>query len=175
MPQEYKVKAVEELKEILKGSSTFFLTDYRGLSVEQITGLRVKLREANASFKVVKNNYFKIALKDAGVDGLEDYLKGPIGVAFVGSDDMVTPAKIVVDYAKALKKEDKFKVIGGYFEGKAINDKEVVQVSALPTKEVLLGQIMSCLQGPVRGTMTCLQGSLRGVMQCLKGLIEKNS
>ena len=99
--------------------------------------LELSLGKPAATYKVVKNNFFKIALKNAGFEGLEDYLKGPIGVAFVGSDDMVTPAKIVVGYAKELKKEDKFKVIGGYFEGRAIDDKEVVQVSSLPTKEVL--------------------------------------
>ncbi len=176
MPQEYKVKAVEELKEKLGVSSNFYLTDYRGLNVEQITDLRSKLREKEAEYKVVKNNFFKIALKDKGIEGVDDYLKGPVGVTFMkNEDDPVSPAKIIVDFNKTFKKEQIFKIIGGYFEGRAVDSTEVISISKLPTKEVLLAQLMGCIQGPARGIAMCTSGPIRGIMQCLKAWIDKNS
>ncbi len=175
MPQEYKVKAVEELKEKLDNSKNFYLTDYRGLNVEQITDLRTKLREKDSEYKVVKNNFFKLALKEKGIDGVDDFLKGPIGVTFIKSDDPVSPAKVIVDFTKNFKKEKIFKVIGGYFEGRAVDGKEVISISSLPTKEVLLAQIMGCIQGPARGIAVCTAGPIKGIMQCLNAWIDKNS
>lgn len=175
MPQEYKVKAVEKLTEKLKVTKSFILADYRGLTVAEITELRSKLREKDTNFNVVKNNYFKIALKNTGFENVGDLVKGPIGVVFIESDDPVSPAKVLVDFEKEKKKTNTFKIVGGYSEGRAIDNKEIVALSKLPTKDVLLGQIMGTVQGPIRGIMTCMQGSLRGIMQCLKGLIDKNS
>ena len=175
MPQEYKVKSVELLKEKLKKVPNFYLADYRGLSVEQMTKLRIKLREKSSEFKVVKNNLFKIALQETGFQNIDDFLVGPIGVAFISEDDPVSPAKIMSDLARELKKQELFRIIGGYFEGKPVTGKEVTQISSLPTKEVLLGQIMGCVQGPLRGIATCVQGPIRGIMQCLNAWVDKNS
>ena len=175
MPQEYKVKSVEILKEKLKKVPNFYLADYRGLTVQQLTTLRTKLREKSSEFTVVKNNLFRIALQESGFKSIDEFLKGPLGVAFISENDPVSPAKILTDLTRALKKQELFRIIGGYFEGNPVSSKEVTQLSTLPSKEVLLGQIMGCVQGPLRGIATCVQGPIRGIMQCVKALVDKNS
>jgi len=173
MPQEYKTKEIEKLKETLKTTKSFYLTDYRGLSVAELTELRKKLREKTATYKIVKNNFFKLALKDSGIEGLDKLLFGPLGVVFITSEDSVSPAKVIIDFEKEKKKQNLFKIIGGYAEGQILDKTGITSISTLPTKEVLLSMIMGTIQGPARGLMTCLQGPIRGIMNCLNAWVEK--
>ena len=124
MATQAKIDHVAELVEKIKKAQSVVLVDYQGISVNDETALRRKMREAGAEYLVTKNRLFKIALKEAGVeDSFEDILEGTTAFAF-GYNDPVAPAKIVFDLAKdkAKAKQNIFKIKGGVLTGKRVTD-----------------------------------------------------
>ena len=163
-----KTRLVEEFKETLKDCKNFIITDYRGLTVEQISDLRNKLRENGVVYQVVKNNLIKIALKDAKIEGMDEYLFGPSAIAFA-QDDPVSPSKILVDFAKGTKLEVK----GGFSEGKAIGIDDIKALSSLPSKEVLLSQVLGSLKAPANNLVGVLSGVMRQLVVALSAISEQ--
>ncbi len=157
-----KIQVVEEIKQKLKDYDNFIITDYRGLSVGEITELRTKLYEKGVVYQVLKNNLIRIALKDAKIDGLDEYLFGPSAIAFA-KDDPVFPSKVLADFMKA----SKLKIKGGYSEGMVIDDKNIIALSKLPSKEVLISRLMGSLQSPVSGLASVLNGLMRNLVNVL--------
>ncbi len=136
-----KAAAVAELTEEFRGSNAVVLTEYRGLTVKQVTELRRTLG-GNASYAVVKNTLTKIAAKEAGVEGLDDHLAGPSAIAFV-KGDVVEAAKGLRDFAKA----NPFLVIkGGVLDGKSLSADEIKKLADLESREVLLAKLAGAMK-----------------------------
>ncbi|MEI7027621.1 50S ribosomal protein L10 [Paenibacillus sp. y28] len=143
---EQKQLAVNEVTGKLKEYSCTIVTDYRGLTVKQVTELRSKLREAGVEFQVLKNTIARRATADAQLTELDSALTGPTAIAF-SKDDVVTPAKILSDFAK---KNDKLSVKAGVVEGKVVDAAQIKALAELPSREGLLSMLLSVLQAPVR-------------------------
>lgn len=154
---ETKKQVVAEMVEKFNDSKSVIVTDYRGLNVTEVTELRKKLREAGVDYRVVKNTLLKIAAKEAGIDGTEDYFQGPTAVAF-GLSDAVSPAQVLAKFAKDHKN---LEIKGGILEGQLIGFEEVKALAELPPREVLLAKVASCFQAPIAGLVNVLQGPIR--------------
>jgi large subunit ribosomal protein L10 len=153
---EEKSKVVAEIKEKLQGAAGIVLADYRGLTVAQVTKLRVDLRQAGVEYQVLKNTMVQRAANEIGIQGLEAYLQGPTAVAFCA--DPVVPAKILTEYAKNNKF---FKVKAGILEGKVITPEQVKALADLPARPILLSMVLRGMQAPLFGMANVLQGPIR--------------
>ena len=143
MATQAKIDHVAELVEKIKKAQSVILVDYQGISVNEETALRRKMREAGAEYLVAKNRLFKIALKEAGVeDSFDDILEGTTAFAF-GYDDVVAPAKVMNEVSKANAKAKIFNIKGGYLTGKRVSEAEVVALASLPSREQLLSMVLN--------------------------------
>lgn len=150
---EIKKQVVAEIKEKLEKAQSVVLYDYRGLTVEQVTKLRNECRKAGVEYVVYKNNLIGLAAKEAGIEGLDDYLKGPTAVAF-GMNDAVAPAKILSNFVKEVKKTE---VKGGILSGNVIDVAGVETLAAMPSREVLIARIMGSMMSSVSKFVYCLE------------------
>ena len=153
---EAKAQVVAEIKEKLQSSSSVVLADYRGLTVSEATKLRSQLREAGVEYRVLKNTLIRRAANEVGIEGLDPFLEGPTAVAF--SVDPVAPAKVLADFAKGTKT---FKIKAGVLEGKVVDVTQVQALADLPSREVLLAQVLRGMQAPLSGMANVLQGPIR--------------
>ncbi len=135
-----KAAAIAELSEKFKSSNAAVLTEYRGLTVKQITELRGSLR-GNATYAVVKNTLTQLAAKDAGVTAFDGQLVGPSAIAFVEGDP-VEAAKGLRDFAKA---NPHLVIKGGVFEGKALSAEDITKLADLESREVLLARLAGAM------------------------------
>ncbi|SBW28644.1 50S ribosomal protein L10 [Protofrankia symbiont of Coriaria ruscifolia] len=142
MAKPEKVAAVTEIADSFRGASAAVLTEYRGLTVSQLTELRRSLGEGT-QYAVVKNTLTKIAAEQAGIDGLNDLLVGPTAVAFV-TGDPVEAAKGLRDFARA---NPALIVKGGIVEGKAMSADDIRKLADLESREVLLAKLAGALNG----------------------------
>lgn len=153
---EAKAQVVSEIKEKFQGSSGVVIADYRGITVAQATKLRAQLRQAGVEYRVLKNTMVSRAANEVGIEGLDVYLEGPTAVAF--SADPVAPAKVIAEFAKEVKT---LKIKGGVVEGKVIGSEGVKALAELPSREVLLAQVVRGMQAPLVGMVNVLQGPIR--------------
>jgi len=157
-----KVKIVAELKDRIADSEIVILTRYIGINVEQVTELRKRLREQGVVFKVYKNTLAKLALDELGLSDAVTYLEGPTAWAF--SDDPVTPAKILKEFAKGAKMVG---MNGGIFNGKVVSEEELDALAVLPPRDVLLALVVWTVAAPLRnlvGTLNALPRNLVSVL-----------
>jgi len=172
MNRDEKSATIEEIAAQIEASEAIFAVDYRGISVPQAAELRAKLRESDASFRIVKNRLSKIAADKAGEERLADLLKGPTALTFVRGD--------TAQAAKALstfnKEHDVLTFKGGFMEGLSLDDDRFKAIARLPGREVLIGQfagvVASPLTGLVRGLGSMIQG-LASQLQQLQAQKEK--
>ena len=150
-----KAAAVAELAEAFRSASAAVLTEYRGLTVKQLSDLRTALG-ADTSYAVVKNTLTKIAASDAGIEGVDDLLTGPTAVAFV-SGEPVTAAKALRDFARA---NPVLVVKGGVMDGKALTADEVRRLADLESREVLLGKMAGALLASLSNAVYLLNAPL---------------
>ncbi|MHC5373324.1 50S ribosomal protein L10 [Enterococcus sp. LJL120] len=141
-----KAQEVEEVTAKFEAAASVVFVDYRGLTVEEVTNLRKQLRDNDVEMKVIKNSILSRAAEKAGLTGLDEVFTGPTAVAF-SNEDVVAPAKIMVDFAKDAKA---LEVKGGVVEGKVSSIEEITALAALPNREGLLSMLLSVLQAPVR-------------------------
>jgi large subunit ribosomal protein L10 len=137
MPSEAKVERVKGLSERLTAADAALLTDYRGLTVHEADELRTALAEADARFSVVKNSLTRLAMKQAGMEGLAELIDGPTAIAFVHGDP-VAAAKALVD---AARRYPVLEVRGGFAEGRVLTAEEIREYAALDSREVMLAKI----------------------------------
>ncbi|MBQ7753211.1 MAG: 50S ribosomal protein L10, partial [Treponema sp.] len=143
--QPAKAEAIENAKKVLGEYNDFIFADYRGLTVEQITTLRDKLREKNAVLKVMKNNFARIAFEDMKVENVADYLKGPTVIA-MAKEDANEVAKVLFDFAKDAPT---LTVKGAYVEKEVYDAAKIEAFSKVPGKKQLIAMLMSAMNGPV--------------------------
>ncbi len=140
-----KEEEVKALAEKLKDAKLVLLTDYRGISVEAVTGLRNTLRDAKSEYKVIKNNIIKRALDANGENGLDEVLEGPTAVV-IAEEDYVDPLKAIYNFAK---ENDFYKIKGGIVEGKIMTTEELIALAKLPSRQELLGMLAGGLLGTI--------------------------
>ncbi len=163
MPRPDKIEIVDEVAERLGRSSGIILTDYRGLSVAELSALRHVVSGAGGEYKVIKNTLLKLAMTQGGIKGLDDQLNGPTGVGFA-YEDTVAVAKAVTDFAK---KHDALTVKGGYMEGQMVTDAAIKMIAALPPREELIAKLLGSLQAPLYGLVSVLSAPARGLVTAL--------
>jgi len=143
---EQKKALVKSLVEKIKNSPAGVLVDYKGINVEDDTNLRRELRTAGVDYAVIKNTMIRFAAKELGFDEFDEHLHGTSALAISTTDDVIAPAKILGAYAK---KHENFKIKAGYLEGRAIGADEVNQLANMPSKEVLLAQVLYSFNYPI--------------------------
>ena len=140
-----KKEEVSKLAEKMKEAKIILLADYRGINVADVTGLRAELRKSNSEYRVIKNNITRRALAEAGIEGLEGLLEGPIAVV-MNNDDYLETAKAIYNYSK---ENDFYKIKGGVIEGKVMSAEEIITLAKLPSRETLLSMLAGALLGNI--------------------------
>lgn len=140
-----KKEEVAKLAEKIKEAKVVLLTDYRGINVSDVTGLRAKLREAEVEYSVIKNNITRRALAECKIEGLDDALLGPTAVV-IGNNDYLDACKTIYEYAKD---NEFYKIKGGIIEGKVVSTEEIITLAKLPSRETLLSMLAGALLGNI--------------------------
>ena len=162
-----KATSIAELRESLLRSKLTIVSDYRGLSVKEITTLRRRLQKVDADFTVAKNTLVKVALKGEPLgEQLEKLLKGPTALA-VSYGDPVAPAKILVDFIKEVKKTS---LRGGVLEGKAVGTDQVKAIAELPSRDVLISMLLRTMNGPIQNMVGVLSAVPRSLVYTLEAI-----
>lgn len=163
-----KAAAIAELAEKFRNSGAAVLTEYRGLTVAQLSQLRTSLRE-HASYAVVKNTLTKRAAAEAGVTGFDEYLQGPTAIAFV-TGDPVEAAKGLRDFGKSY---DKLVLKGGVLEGKLLSVEEVTKLANLESRDVLLAKAAGAFKASLFGAAYLFQAPLSQAARTVDALRAK--
>jgi large subunit ribosomal protein L10 len=169
MPKQEKVERVAELTERIEGSDALLLTDYRGLTMSEITELRASLAQGGTRFQVVKNTLMRRAVNDAGVAELESMLDGPSAVAFVEGDP-VAAAKSVVD---AAKKFPTLVLKGGFMDGKLLSADDAKALASLESREVMLSKIAGLVKSEMSKAAAMFVGAQSKFLSLLEAYKEK--
>jgi large subunit ribosomal protein L10 len=169
MNRDEKAVAIAEIASNIDESEAIFAVDYRGITVAQVAELRSKLRDADATFKVVKNSLTERAADQAGAASLKDFLAGPTALTFVRGDIAVA-AKAIADYAR-ITQILPFK--GGLMGGEPLDVEQLRSLSRLPSREVLYGQLVGVVASPVSGLVRTLGALVGGLAVALGQVREK--
>jgi large subunit ribosomal protein L10 len=169
MNKEEKAAVVEEIAGELKGSEAIFAVDYRGISVPQAAELRGRLREADASFRIVKNRLTIRAAEQAGTQGLAELLEGPTALTFVRGDAAVA-AKALNDFARAT---DVLEFKGGLLGEQVLTIDEIRSIARLPARDVLHGQLVGMIAAPITGVVRGLNALLSGIAIQLQAIHDQ--
>ena len=164
-----KARIIEELKQKADKASIAVVSDFKGISVEDLTPLRVQLRESGCDYRVVKNTLAGIAVSDGPHDILKDKFKENCAVAF-GYDDPVAAAKVLVEFAK---KNKKFEVKFGSLEGKYLDEAGLKALSDLPSKEQLLAMTLGTMNAVPQSFVGLLANVIRGTLNALNAIKEQ--
>jgi len=143
MDRSQKTEAVAQLNAVFNEVGVVVVTRNLGLTVDQSTALRTKMREVGASYKVAKNRLAKLALKDTDYTGLEEFLTGPVGLAW--SEDPVAAAKAAVDFAKS---NDKLEIVGGSMGAQVLDEAGIRSLASMPSLDELRGKIVGLVNAP---------------------------
>jgi len=164
-----KKQIAEDLQGRFEKSVIVILTDYKGLDVSAMNDLRRKLREANAEYQVVKNSLLVRASEGNDVALIKDQFKGPSAIA-MSYDDPVAPAKVLADFAKD---NNKFEVKVGVLNGKIIDFAGIKALSSLPSREVLLAQVLCTMNAVPTSLVTALSDVPRRMVNVLQALKDQ--
>ncbi len=170
MPTDEKVSAVEELTRLISRSQGFYLADFTGLDVPDVTRLRKRLRDEDIIYRVVKNRLAVIAVKNAGIQGLEEVLQGPTGLAS-SETDPVAAVRLLHEFAS--ETDGLPRVKGGFADGRVFREDQLEALARLPSREVLLGQLVSSVQSPLSGLVFCLGGLIQSLVMVLNEIAGK--
>lgn len=171
MNREQKAARVAELQERLDRAGLVCLADFTGLDVGLMTELRAKLKAAGGEFQVAKNTLVRLAIKDSPAEGLGEHLVGPNGMA-LAYDDVAALAKALQDFAKESKK---LKIKAGLLDGDIIDSDAIKRLADLPSREVLLGQLLGTMNSIPAGFVRALAAVPRDFMGVLKAIEEKKT
>ena len=166
---EKKKKVVAGLKEKIDKANVVVLADYRGISVKDLTGLRKKLFAAESEFRVIKNTLLKRAVEEAGLNDLAKHLQGPTAM-LLGYKDPVGPIKALVEFTQEIEKGQ---IKAGVLDKTIMTTEDLVAMSKLPPKEILLARVVGGFQAPLYGFVNVLQGVLRKFVYALNAVKEQ--
>jgi large subunit ribosomal protein L10 len=170
MNRQQKEAAVGELATAFSESEAVYAVDYRGLTVDQITELRGRLRQNDTSLKVVKNSVTKLAAEQADVASITGELNGPTALAFVRGD-AAAAAKVLSTYSR--ETENILELKGGLLNGKPLTSQDVVAIAKLPSREQLIGQLVGLIASPISGTARTLGALLSAVPRQLQQIADQ--
>ena len=143
--RQLKEAKVQEIKEKLEKAQAIILADYQGLNVEEDTELRKQLRESGVEYKVYKNTLTTLALKELGIEGLDEYLNGPVSIA-ISYEDPTAPARILNNFAKDHKK---LELKAGIVQGEVFDINRIKELASIPSREVLLAKLLGSFKAPL--------------------------
>lgn len=169
MKKEEKVRVISELKEKFNKATGLIFTDYRGLTVEEISDLRSKLREDSFEYRVVKNTLAKRAADETPVDASKEVFSGPVGVAF-SYDDPVLLAKKILEFSKS---NEKLEIKGGIVEGGICTPAELKTISELPSRKGQLSMLVGAMQSPMSKMAGLLNATLSQFIYAIGALKDK--
>jgi len=170
MSREKKAQIIDNLQEILSTCSVGILADYRGLSAPEMTKLRRSLRELGIEYKVIKNTLARFAAERAGRNELISFFNGPTSIAF-SYGEITGPAKALAEYISTLKEAIRIK--GGFLSDRLLTAKDVMALSTLPPREVLLAKIVGGMQSPIIILLSHLAVPMRGLVNVLQARIQQ--
>ncbi len=169
MLRQDKVETVTSIKKLFEDANAYFVTDYQGLNVADVTVLRRNLRENNVKFLVAKNSLLKLAAKEAGIEGLDEFFVGPTAVAFA-TDEPAVAAKILYDSYKE-KELPRFKAF--IVDNQLHGPEDVKKLADLPPRDVLLSQLVSAVEAPFSQLVGSIDGFFRKLIGTIDALEEK--
>ncbi len=171
MQKELKIRSVKDIKEKFEKSKVIVLTDFKGLTMSQMTTLRKKLKPIDAEFKVYKNTLISRAIKDKAYDGIDPLLTGSTAIVF-GYSDQLAPTKVISQF---MKENEKLSVKGGLLDGKFIDPKTISVLAKLPSREVLLAKLLGTMKAPITNFVLDCKGILTKFVIALSAIKDKKN
>ncbi len=169
-PKPQKIEQVAMLKALVTQSSGLYLTDYRGFTVAEKADLTRRLRAAGAEYHVVKNTLFRLAYGDSGEDPGE-MLAGPSAIVFALADP-IAPAKVVLDF---IREKRKGAVKGAIVDGRRYGPESVQKLAELPPRDILLGQVVGAIQGPLYGLVFTLESLIGNLVRTVQAIHDQKA
>ena len=169
MNRDQKAAVIQEVAGQIKEADAVFAVDYRGISVPQAAELRTKLRDADASFRVVKNTLTERAADQAGADALKELLEGPTAMTFVRGD-AAAAAKALRDFRRATQLLE-FK--GGWMNGASLTPEAIDAIAQLPSRDVLYGRLVGMVASPLTGLVSAMSGLIGGLARQLQAMADQ--
>jgi len=166
-----KTELLNKYKDILKNKTGYFLVNSDKTDATTVSKLKIELKNVGANYSVLKNTLFKVALQDSEQPLEMQEIEGPTAIIYF-DEDPTAPAKLIKEIQKETELLD---AKSGVFEGQFLTEQEVMQLADIPTKDVLLGQLIGTLNAPLSGFMNALTGNIRGLTMVLKGISEKDT
>ena len=163
--KEKKKELIEKYVDLLSNSQALFLLGYRGMTVAEITQLRRQLYDSDTTLTIVKNTLFKLALDQAGMSAATDLLEGPTAIGTV-DEEAPAAAKTFTDFANG---SSFLEIKGGLLNGKQMGLDQIKALTEMPSREVLLAQVVGGLQAPISGLVYALQSPISGLVNVLSG------
>jgi large subunit ribosomal protein L10 len=170
--RDQKAAVIDEVAGQISGSEAIFAVDYRGISVPQAAELRTRLRDADATFRVVKNTLSELAADQAGADGLKALLQGPTAMTFVRGD-AAAAAKALRDFRRSTG-GTLLEFKGGWMNGAGLSPADVDAIAQLPTREVLEYRLVGMIASPLTGVVTALNNLIAGFARQLQQIADQN-
>ena len=170
MPREKKAQIIDSLQEILATCSVGIFADYRGLTAPEMTELRRRLKELGIEYKVIKNTLVRFAAERAGRNELTDFFNEPTSIAF-SYGDITGPAKALAEYTST--SNEAMRIKGGFLSDRLLTARDVMVLSKLPPREVLLAKIVGGIQSPIVILLSRLTTPMRGFVNVLQARIQQ--
>lgn len=167
----FKNEKIEAIKEHVAKAKVMIVTEYKGLSVAEITDVRRRLQKEDGDYTVVKNTLAKIAIKGTPFECMSDLLEGPVAIA-MGFGDEVSPAKV---FTKFMKDSKKGEIKGGAVDGVLLSPKEVEALAKLPSKEELYAKILGSINSPASGIANSVNAVMRSLVYAMDQVRQKKS
>lgn len=167
----FKNDKVALIKEKIDKAQVVIISEYKGLSVEEITKLRRALQKDGGDFMVTKNTLAKIAIKDTPYEVMAETLKGPIALAF-GFEDQVAPAKALSQFIKETKKGE---ILGAVLDGKLMSASEAKALATLPSKEEIYAKMLGCINSPASGIANSVNAVMSSLVRAIAAVRDQKA
>ena len=172
MNRDQKAAVIDEVAGQIQEADAVFAVDYRGISVPQAAELRTKLRDADASFRIVKNTLTERAADQAGAEGLKELLQGPTAMTFVRGD-AAAAAKALRDFRRSTQ-NTLLEFKGGWMNGQALSPEDVDAIAQLPSRETLEARLVGMIAAPLTGLVTALNNLPAGLARQLQAIVDQD-
>lgn len=167
----FKSEKISQMKEKIEKAKVAIVTDYKGLSVEEITKLRRSIQKEDGDYMVTKNTLAKIAVKGTEYEVLADSLTGPVAIAF-GFDDQVAPAKAL---AKFIKETQKGEILAAAMDGKLLSASEAKALATLPSKQEIYAKMLGCINSPASGIANSINAVMSSLTRAMAAVRDQKS
>ena len=167
----FKSEKISQMKEKIEKAKVAIVTDYKGLSVEEITNLRRSIQKEDGDYMVTKNTLAKIAVKGTEYEVLADSLTGPVAIAF-GFDDQVAPAKALAKFIKETKKGE---ILAAAMDGKLLSASEAKALATLPSKQEIYAKMLGCINSPASGIANSINAVMSSLTRAMAAVRDQKS